>query len=1223
MKYSDLISFDPLETVIQLKDSNDEQKARDLIKTFVMSEDLAKRYSDIVIQQIQFEQPVDNKGILIVGNYGSGKSHLMSVISSIAEYTGIFTELQNEDAKEQSKKINGKFKVLRIEIGSVTTPLRDIICSEIEKFLQGEGIDFKFESASKLTNNKFELERMMSEYEPKFPDQGLLLVVDEMLDYLKGRDEQSLFSDFNFLREVAEFCKSSRFRFIAGLQQDLFSNPGFRNAADLLKKFKDRFEQITIVRGDLDYVVKNRLLKKTDAQKGEITNHLDKFKKQFSILSNNFQDFVDLFPINPAYTEILDGLTFIEKRHVLKNISIEINKIFQNEVPTDEPGIISFDSYWKTIANDPVNLSDENITKTMKASKILETKVSSSLEPTYKDIGLRIIRGLSVYRLVTGDITLKIGLKAEELKDKLLLFDKGSNQQTSSFLTTTIDSILGKIVKITDGSYISQNETSLEWYIDVDKTVNYEEKISQQASILADDKKDGYFSDALKQAMEIEIATHVSGLKIWPYEIIWTDHNSTRDGYLFFGTPNERDTAQPPRQFYLYFIPFFKDPKFVDEKKNDEVFFKFKNLSDDTVDIIKNYAGARDLELTNPQPAKQVYRKHAESELKKLVAAIKQECGDTLQVTYQGESKPLSQIPIYLKGIHNDPFVEIIKSVASEHLKDSFDEKFPEYPTFDELVTKANISEYFMDTIKKIVTGIPPAKSGRNLLSGLKLLDVNGNIDPTNSAYAKWFGNQLDAKGPNVVLNRDDILETRYGEELDRHFHIEAEMVVIVLASMVYTGDIELTYPSGKINAGNALDMKEMKYTELLQFSSLSKVKGLPVNELVALYTLLNLQTGNVKSEKTLEVAVKDLQNKITSLLNAIVTSRERLNDGAICFGKPIFDPTNRGKKIESLDKLKVFCDSLQKYDSAGRLKNFKMKKDEIDAQKQNLEEFVIIERITGMINELQPLTEYITTGQALFSQNDDLFKKINTAKEQTVYSIQKHRSSSEDIKKPLQKLKDEYIQEYYELHGKVRLDSVQDTKKLKLINSKKYKKLIQLREKISFLDFGNFTKLEAKLDELKLCPDLTKELLQAEPKCKCDFDPSKERDISSEHVLLDIDDKLDKIEDDLTSSLHSAMEAAEVKAAIQILSSEEKKSIEDFLNGEPLPDEIGDDFIQVIQRVLAGLESAIISLDELKSALQEGGLPCTYEELFDRFKKILNEKSRKKGIEKTRFKIE
>ena len=92
--------------------------------------------------------------------------------------------------------------------------------------------------------------------------------------------------------------------------------------------------------------------------------------------------------------------------------------------------------------------------ETVKASKVLETKVNDSLDPTYKDIGLRLIRGLSVYRLTTGDITLAIGLTAEELKDKLLLFDKGSAQGNSAFLTVTINSILKKIVRITDGSYI-------------------------------------------------------------------------------------------------------------------------------------------------------------------------------------------------------------------------------------------------------------------------------------------------------------------------------------------------------------------------------------------------------------------------------------------------------------------------------------------------------------------------------------------------------------------------------------------------------------------------------------------------------------------------------------------------------------------------------------------------------------------------------------------------
>jgi len=37
-----------------------------------------------VLDQLQMDEVVDNKGVLIVGNYGTGKSHLMSVLSAIA-----------------------------------------------------------------------------------------------------------------------------------------------------------------------------------------------------------------------------------------------------------------------------------------------------------------------------------------------------------------------------------------------------------------------------------------------------------------------------------------------------------------------------------------------------------------------------------------------------------------------------------------------------------------------------------------------------------------------------------------------------------------------------------------------------------------------------------------------------------------------------------------------------------------------------------------------------------------------------------------------------------------------------------------------------------------------------------------------------------------------------------------------------------------------------------
>ena len=361
-------------------------------------------------------------------------------------------------------------------------------------------------------------------------------------------------------------------------------------------------------------------------------------------------------------------------------------------------------------------------------------------------------------------------------------------------------------------------------------------------------------------------------------------------------------------------------------------------------------------------------------------------------------------------------------------------------------------------------------------------------------------------------------------------------------------------------------------------------------------------------------------------MLEQITRSLERLHEGTPCFGKSIFEETSRIKTKQSLEKLKEFCDSLARYDSGGKLKNFKKSNEEINAQKENLDRFKSINQITTIISELQPLTEYLTTAQRMLKQNDELFKKIETAKEQTSTDLKKSTSDyNETIKKPLQKLKDEYIQKYYGLHNTVRLDSIQNNKLTKLYNDKKYKKLISLQE-ITMLDFSKFTSLKAQLNRLKHCSELTKDLLHDTPQCSCIFDPSDEVD-DSDQVLLDIDDKIDEIEGEIKESLFQNMSDPSAKDAIKQLTPKERKAIEGFLENKSLPDEIEGwlwhDFVQVINRVLSGLKGATINMDELKSVLQEGGLPCTYDDIQERFKKMLDEKSRDKGPSKTRFKIE
>ena len=65
MKYSELISFSPIESTLQLIQSNS-NKAEEInnIKTYVMSEGMAQSMKAPVIDQLQMDEVVDNKGVL-------------------------------------------------------------------------------------------------------------------------------------------------------------------------------------------------------------------------------------------------------------------------------------------------------------------------------------------------------------------------------------------------------------------------------------------------------------------------------------------------------------------------------------------------------------------------------------------------------------------------------------------------------------------------------------------------------------------------------------------------------------------------------------------------------------------------------------------------------------------------------------------------------------------------------------------------------------------------------------------------------------------------------------------------------------------------------------------------------------------------------------------------------------------------------------------------------
>ena len=71
------------------------------------------------------------------------------------------------------------------------------------------------------------------------------------------------------------------------------------------------------------------------------------------------------------------------------------------------------------------------------------------------------------------------------------------------------------------------------------------------------------------------------------------------------------------------------------------------------------------------------------------------------------------------------------------------------------------------------------------------------------------------------------------------------------------------------------------------------------------------------------------------------------------------------------------------------------------------------------------------------------------------------------------------------------------------------------------------------------------------------------------------------------------------------------------------LPEPIEQALLKALQEVLQGLEKVVLTEEQLRSALTSGGLPCTLEELKDRFVDYLNERTKGKDKAKVRLVLE
>ena len=1210
MKYSELVHFEPIESIVQLRETSNRDYAYNLLDTYVISERMAEMINEIMIEQLQYIKPADNKGLLIVGNYGTGKSHLMSVIATIAEIDGTSKRINNASVAAKSKDIEGKFKVIRSEIGATTMSLRDFICGEVKDGLQDMGIDFSFPPLDQVRSNKDAFVEMMGKFTEVYPEQGLLLVVDELLDYLRTRNSQEVMLDLGFLRELGELCRFTRFRFIAGIQEMLFDNPKFQFVAEQLRRVKERFEQVNIVREDIAYVVSQRLLKKDDKQKALIREHLQKFSTLYDKLNERMEEYVAMFPIHPAYLATFEKVIVAEKRVILKTISSEMKKILGQEVPLDQPGLISYDSYWQYIENDSSLKSSPDIREVMLKSKILQDMVQNAFtKPVYKPIALRIVRALSVNRLTTGDIYTKLGVTSEALRDSLFLHVE-LPEQDAEFLRTTIETVLKEILKTVSWQYISFNEANGQYYIDINKDIPVDDLIEHKAETLTKDQLDMYYFEVLEQLTDRSKNTYITGYKIWPYELPWWDCKVTRQGYLFFGAPNDRSTAHPPRDFYIYMLQLFDVPKYKDETRTDEVFFRLKAKDEAFHRSLKLYASSRELANNAASGTKGFYEQKATKEyLPQLTKWLRDNFLSAFEVTFKGASKKVAE---WTKSLPPQASVrEILDNVATSCLAERFVEKYPDYPHFSKLstvMTKENGPGYLQDAMKYFVGN--KTKSGTAILEGLVMLD-NEKIKVDGSGYAKWVTKLLEEKGQGQVVNRSEIIETIYtmqgtqDVELTREFKLEPEIFAVVLVAMVYNGDIVLTIHGTQYDAMKMEPLIKLSLDEIANFSHLKRPSGLPIHTLKAMFDLLEISQAYLQQHQLI-AGVVEMNQKVTKLLQEIVTTVPLVQSGIQCWDGSVLSALEQQQYSETLDALKTFLDGLLIYNTPAKLNNFRFTVEEINEQRAGLDVLKKVKLLQQRVLEVLPLANYLVIASQYLPLEHDWQEESQLALEDLLDAL-KHSESCQKELASVQEMKKRYIDRYMDFHAKARLNASDDNRKNALLHDPRFTALKSL-SKVELLPKGHFDSLVKSLTDLHTCWSVTKDGLEKQPYClQCKFRPKDE--IGFKTVSLSgCEDQVEEMLDQWTKLLLNNFKDAEVQANIHMLDNDQQTVIKALLTRGEFSLPIEFKLIEGIQLLLQGIEKIEVKQEELQYMMGNGS-PMTIEDVRKRFEELLKKK--------------
>ena len=1203
MKYKDILHFEPITDIIQFNLLDERNYQLDVLHNFVYPDYFLETIIPQIVENLKFDGK-NKHAIQIVGNYGTGKSHLMSLVLLVAQDKTNLQELQNEDAREILDPIAGKFMTHRFELGT-KKDLWSVVTFQIQRFLDANNIDYHFDPDS-LKMYDEQLDDMMSAFEEKFPDKGFFLVIDEMLHYLEGQAELGMLApSLQVLQALGQQCAKGHFGFMFGVQEMIYHSQKFAFAAQVLLQVKDRYRDLTIRREDVSFIVENRLLSKTDEQKNLVREHLKQFIHLFPEMHAHLQDYVDLFPVHPSYFDNFQKIRQGQsQRQVLKTISQQFEQIKDKDIPTDNPGLITYDQYWETIMNTAALKTIPDIKTVADTVSTVYDKIEANFEGVRANqipLAKRIANATAI-KILQGNLNKANGARAETLAEDLCYTDTLTTDH--DLLVDKIDACAKLIIKATSGQFFDMNEENSEYHLRTEGGINFDQQIAQYADTMSPALRDDAFYRFLVDALEIESNPYRQGFRIYQHELEWRSHKVNRDGYIFFGQPNEKSTTHPKQFFYLIFMPIFEQKQRNCEP--DEVYFVMDGVSEEFKTLVCKYGAALSLYRSADQVQKITYSQKIDDLYRKARKAF-DACYLDATLVYYGDEEGRKLKNFQLPG-EGSRRIDNINAVASEIFEDVFTNQTPHYPAFTkarQVITNDNRERYIKGAIAKLIQPQNSNFDGEAVLDALGCYTA-GEINPDNSPYAQSAFSKLAEKGEGKVLNQDEILELVPRSEniwRTKDFGIEADLEFLALASLVHSGDIEITLQSGtKLNGSNPEALRTLTPEDFYLFSHISRPKGLNMPAIKALSKLLlsgkdlsaRLADDDRDAFAQLINAAKDLAEKAISLVN------RELRSAVVIGGEEIINETDAINLRNEFTALRGFGDKVKTYNSRAKLKNLPWTLEEINHVAEYYEHFKATEQKLQTANELDRQVSYLRQARQYVPSEHPLQNAISSAI--GGFGEVLANPTPEEVsafKQQLEQVKAKYIEFYLDRYRSFCINDLENQERTSLLNSPQFAVCRKLSE-FALLNTDEWTHLREDIYKLKPANPNAETVLQSSP--YIDFNPTTQTHIPrSVHQLRQ---DLDGLNSRWLEAVRDFCKADEQQETMRLMPDGDQNFLNRFITGlETIADEhAAECLLELLDKLGEGYEAVEISVDTMRRFFDR---PLTMEQAqvaFDRY---------------------